>query len=108
MRLTGKCKEDFEKWFDRNGDYFNYPIIEVYQEEIDLGIAYYTFPLSMQYGVYVDFFESEDIRINIHSEIDYIQTYVNDNDLGNHFQFIKEARIEAIKTANEIYNKLIN
>ena len=96
MNLTGKCKEDFDKWFediyDNNND------VIMLKAEFDL------IPFEFQYGVYIDFFESEDIRINIHSEIDYIQAYVNDNDLGNHFQFIKEARTAAIKKANEIYN----
>ena len=98
MRLKEKCKDDFEKWLIGNPYDYDEPILS--QEMTD----FYNLPRSFQYGVFVDFFESEDIRINIHSEIDYIQAYVNYNDLGNHFQFIKEARTAAIKNANEIYN----
>ena len=110
MRLTGKCKEDFEKWYVDYKNWIEYTVNEegetdIYKIDIK---EFFEHKDSMQYGVFVDFFDSEDIRINIHSEIDYIQTYVNDNDLGNHFQFIKEARTEAIKKANEIYNKLMN
>ena len=92
MRLTGQCEIDFKRWRIAKKESY---LKDWFFEEL--------MP-SMQYGVLIDFFESEDIRINIHSEIDYIQAYVNDNDLGNHFQFIKEARTAAIKKANEIYN----
>ena len=100
MELTGQCKEDFCYWWVGNPKKIK-GVSEAYYN----GEKFESLPDSMQYGVLIDFFESEDIRINIHSEIDYIQAYVNDNDLGNHFQFIKEARTEAIKKANEIYNK---
>lgn len=99
--LTGKCKEAFEQYLWEKLYCDKDSIISWASSKY----AFSQFPFSMQWGVYVDFFESEDIRMNIESEIDYIQAYVNDNDLGNHFQYIKEARIMCIEKANEIYNE---
>ena len=51
MKLTGKCKEDFEKWLYKNlykdSDY-------TFEYILDL---FYSYIQSMQYGVYVDFFD---------------------------------------------------
>lgn len=104
MKLTGKCKEDFEKWY-------NNPLIE------HVGLRrlpqwFYTLTESMQYGVYVDFFDSVGIYIQIlfydfdvsnwqicieciEDEFDYTET---------HFTSRQEARIKAIEKANDIYN----
>jgi len=58
MELTGKCKEDFEKWILKLWcvdvslhDYF----IEEFDREWE----------SKKYGVYVDFFDSVGIEINV-------------------------------------------
>ena len=58
MKLTGKCKADFEKWYLKNNTHSRWVNFEICGD-------------SMQYGVYVDYFDSVDIRaeITVHPEI---------------------------------------
>ena len=95
MILTGKCKEDFDKWFEL--EYSHCAIYDYWINE-DLGI-------SIQYGVFVDFFDSVDI---------YVETYyaakntyeVIVNEIGYELcDTRQEAREQAILKANEIYNE---
>ena len=96
MELTGKCKEDFEKWFRRINIKNNW-----------LLNSFYKLLQSMQYGVYVDFFDSVGIDI-----VDNIDSCANDFRYLSKvdFKFIDahntrpEARTAAIEKANEIYN----
>ena len=99
MELTGKCKEEFEERYeslDIPHYYFN--------------VEFKDFPFSMQYGVYVDFFDSVNIEIEIHNRKDYLEGWrffirpcniIIEND---EFKTRQEAQTEAIKKANEIYN----
>jgi hypothetical protein len=101
MKLTGKCKEDFEKWLYGCGR----------------GIIRYSYKgfrelePSMQYGVYEDFFDSVNLFIEV------IVVDVNDFSfqifkkesakvlsVGSVFNIKSEARTAAIEKANEIYN----
>ena len=51
MKLTGKCKEDFEKWlFNRN------LLSSICIKYEILFFNFYDLTESMQYGVYTDFF----------------------------------------------------
>ena len=120
MELTGKCKQDFEKWFIEN-DKGN-PLKSWVSE--DLGLIYlqsswYHLPQSMQYGVYVDFFDSVGIRINVEP----FEVLVADKEGFRYWWTMyrgskilqsnlplghltrQEARIKAIEKANEIYNE---
>jgi hypothetical protein len=102
MKLTGKCKDDFEKWFRPN-----VPLV-------DINIFnHITTPFSMQYGVYVDFFES----VGIYTSIEPLYDMQGTNRLciysllleSNYYVQCKnrqEAREKAIEKANEIYNKI--
>ena len=109
MKLTGKCREDFEKWYVKNSDSLYY--IDVFKE----------LPESMQYGVYVDFFDSVGINIDVCHN--YILDGKNDNIivLGYYYELNAqpnihvsqdcedhktrpESRAQAIEKANEIYN----
>ena len=103
MKLNGKAKEDFEKWYliefeNRNLHYI---------EGLDIS------DLSIQYGVYVDWFDSVDILINVHPHNSedwdydlkdgvYLGLLNTEYDLSPTRQ---EARTKAIEKANEIYNK---
>lgn len=97
--LTGKCKEDFDDYW------LNYEIQNKTLDDIAINV-FNKLPLSMQYGVYVDFFDSVGLTIS--------ETYFT---LNNSFScFIgrekrgfnafsrQEARIKAIEKAVEIYN----
>ena len=111
--LTDKCKEDFKKWY-HNQDYNN------------LGQYWYWFyeyPISMQYGVYVDFFDSVGIYINDFADN---TMSVNDEPRFQHWGFGTEIELDcehiespeykdridsrkfAIIKANEIYNSIKN
>lgn len=89
MKLTGKCKEAFEKWNSEN----NYG---AYKFE--------DFNESMQYGVYVDFFDSVNVRTPETTK-GYDCFFINE--FGNMLQFKTrpEARKAAIQKANEIFNQ---
>lgn len=112
MELTGKAKEEFEKWLftkiNRNiftaKDYGSISIVDVWKQ----------IPNSMQWGVYVDFFDSEEIFISIDFRgygskgFVYDTTILNFFDGDNEISLMRlskhEAREAAIKKAVEIYN----
>jgi len=95
MMLTGKCKKDFFKWFQSKSQ-THYRLKEWFEDLDD----------SMQYGVYVDFFDSVGHRIGVSPVLENdFWVYVNDEEIKDvDFKTRPEARAEAIKKANEIYN----
>jgi len=104
MELTEKCKEDFEAWYLKT--------IEIKIGNIELlskTVKFYLLPPSMQYGVYVDFFDSVGIYIEA-SHLNTTGKYgVGISDKDGYLLTIKtetrhEARQKAIEKANEIYN----
>ena len=119
MKLTGKCKEDFNEWLEK-------PTNESEQEGRCSWIGeedssrfniwttnyFYQLPQSMQYGVYVDFFESVDVGIDTkfcgYLKYDYsIKDKISHVLLFTEYDWSttrQEARTKAIKKANEIYN----
>ena len=84
MELTGKCKEDFEKWWVNDWEIHNKSVGELTLT------AWYKLPDSMKYGVFIDYFDSVGLSITI-------------DPLGETTR--PEARTSAIEKANEIYNK---
>lgn len=109
MILTDKCKEAFDKWYVPYirkhpfvGDkYFDDTLIDQFYEWTD----------SMQFGVYVDFFDSVGIYIRTNkcyvSNNDWSYTIDSDTNCIKVVANIKtrtEARTKAIEKANEIYN----
>ena len=100
MRLTGQCKEDFFKWSE-----------ETDVSDTDLLWQWYKIPESMKFGLYVDFFdEKSNLRIvqNVTEKTFYWKVKIlGDSKIKGYSGFEKtrqEARDEAIKKANEIYN----
>ena len=114
--LTDKCKDDFEKWYDSN---------EANESARNTLLSEFNnLPFSMRYGVYVDFFDSVGIII----QMDYGEERFDDS--GEHFfesaindtnnknvgrrtgkywasgvlTHRREAQIKVIAQANEIYN----
>jgi hypothetical protein len=105
MELTGKCKENFNIWFTERheGDF----------EYLTVGANYHAVHLeclrpSMQYGVYVDFFDSVWIYMSINPiENDAYERMYQVYEDENHIiscETRPEARTAAIEKANEIYN----
>lgn len=97
MKLTKQCKEDFEKWlvgFGRGITRYPYKTFRELEPQ-------------MQYGVYVDFFDSVGLTIVIRTYVE--NTWRYDINQDQHRVMIKtrtEARKFAIEKANEIYNEL--
>jgi hypothetical protein len=101
MRLTGKCKVDFEKWILKGvtkRDGYDQFILK----------SFYRKNYSMQYGVYVDFFDSVGISIEI-IPFDCGASYywlINDKEMNSGDTDTRpEARTEAINEANQICNE---
>ena len=106
MELTGKCKEEFEKWFTKDiEDFENY--------DQHLLNKFYKQIYSMQYGVYVDYFDSVCFFIQIETRIFdkehpcYIYSKTVYNRVGC-FNTRPEARTAAIEKANELRNEVLN
>lgn len=94
MELTGKCKEDFEKWKRRDVFYKN------------IGI----YSLSMRWGVLQDFFHNSGIDIITRWKDTRFISYAAPHEKNDEFyratehETRAEARTAAIRKANEIYN----
>lgn len=105
--LTGKCKEDFNKWVDS--------IDRVIVNNVGDSSMCMTFPynfeqlsLPMQMGVYIDFFESNGYRaIYIYHHVKKCVVHTRSSKLVLYFNVeddINSRRKEVLKSANEIYN----
>lgn len=111
MILTGKCKEDFKKWLNDK----RYFIISI---EDDFQSIWFNCSDSMKYGVYVDFFDSVGIYIEL-------QVHTEPTMSGHFYKNIRpvvlfkgrlhntgassnriSSRLRAIDKANLIYNDL--
>lgn len=105
MNLTGKCKEDFEKW---------------YLEDYTFGISHISFidfdaiPMkSMQYGVLVDYFDSVGLNILLTVEWDYgyiiaENRYEEIEEVKKWYDTRPEARTAAIEKANDLRNEQLS
>tara|TARA_R110000824_G_scaffold187984_3_gene369284 strand:+ start:1083 stop:1421 length:339 start_codon:yes stop_codon:yes gene_type:complete len=111
MKLTGKCKEEFEKWFTKDiEDFENY--------DQHLLNEFYKQIYSMQYGVLVDYFDSVKIHLEIQNrvvgwnnkDIEYRPCYTTQEgvDFGIHFKTRPEARTAATEKADELRNEVLN
>ena len=111
MKLTGKCKEDFEKWYLEE-------YLKVKDDDTNIvfmpkswAFIFYKKKPSEQYGVYVDFFDSVGIYTSIEPLYDMqgtnrvcIYSLYLENNYYLQCKNRKEAREQAILKANEIYN----
>lgn len=107
--LTGKCKQDFEKWY--NSLFFKLGK----KRMIHWDVFYNDLSPSMQHGVYVDFFDSiENPAVEIFTTASYLrhENYFSvvgwkeaphEREITN-FKTRPEARIESIKQADIMYN----
>lgn len=75
MILTGECKEEFEKWFNRIGskEYDFFVSIKSKESSLEPIDWFNKMPLSMRYGVYVDFFSQDEIKPNNMSRFNIIE-----------------------------------
>ena len=111
MELTGKCKIEFEKWFNEQvkDSVYDVKVLSLFGGLYD----------SMKHGVFVDFFDSVGVNISVECVFDrmlgytrgyQIQVYQEGNQPitvfkdGDCFDNRKETQTKAIEKANEIYN----
>lgn len=100
MELTGKAREKFYKWF--------------YNKHFIFPETFITYPIEMQIGVYLDYFDYLGISNEI--GVDYTMRGYTDErkycfklngaNWSDLYLSRNEARKEAIKKSNELYNKL--
>lgn len=119
MKLTGKCKEDFEKWcIDKYNDR---PMNEMWLADYDTPELVYNqrlfkhYPKSMQYGVYVDWFDSVGVNVigdrsrSILNNNSYFSNvwdvYDGESSPLDFHNTLAEALTAAIEKANEIYDE---
>lgn len=110
MKLEGKFKEDFEKWFesqifidqeidDESGN--NLSVLNV--------PAFYSLTDAMQWGVFQDFENSildpSDLRILPKVSPGYNCFFIEMRGVMKKYETRAEARTEAIETFQEIYNQ---
>ena len=105
MKLTDKTLEAFEKWLIH--DFYGYISLESINAYKDLELERFnTLPDSMKIGVYVDFFDSVGIVVDVMYSIhdDQYSAYINDDD-SDDFKTRPEARTAAITKADQLYNE---
>lgn len=91
--LTGKCKEEFEKWYVPNR--YVYTLVQ-----------FYNLPKSMQWGVYQDYFDSVGINVGVNNDIRHFDWWVDSSkNYSGKDKTRQEARYKAIEKANEIRNE---
>lgn len=101
MNLTKRAKEDFKKWYYniKEQDSFVPKTVE----------SFCLYDNSMQWGVFVDFFDSEGLNILETCEFDYGYEILDKRcdiveSVCKCYETRGEARKEAIEKANIIYN----
>lgn len=112
MELNNQCLHAFWAWYLLPENKKNYKTGSLFGKDNAIKVRFLAMSFTERYGVYVDFFDSVGIYPQISfydfdsnnwqifiecnkSEFDYSET---------HFVSRQEARKEAIKKANEIYN----
>lgn len=114
MKLTDKAKVDFEKYWitifigEKTNKLFKFFNIT----EIPVAIIFWNLlPYSMQYGVYIDFFDSVGLQLSIHCWDNNKYSFTTLKE-GRYMRQYKlevssrhKARTKAIEKANEIYNE---
>lgn len=111
--LIGQAKKDFEKWFLIESENERSLLTKESKKLIEgqLLNAFYFMSLSAKYGVYVDWFDSVNYKVYVmYNEVAHkwdwhIDFKPSRDDCNGYPQYtLNEARTEAIKKANEIYN----
>lgn len=108
--LTGKCIEAFEKWLDKQNFSISHDVGDRQMNVVPLGDMFSQLPLSMQFGVYVDFFDSVGLNILLTVEFDYGYIITEDKyqeieEVKKFYETRQEAREQSILKANSIYNE---
>ena len=125
MELTGKCKEEFEKYLLKDLSF----VLEEEFIRMDRYNLFKHLTKSMQYGVFVDYFDSVGVQIGIEffdnsraTGFDYQILTEDDRDYddencmdsakvyssNDYIGSRPEARTAAVEKANELHNEVLN
>lgn len=119
MKLTGKCKKDFEYYYFEKDSREEYPIsVEISGDLIEGVQAFNFLPSSMKWGVLVDFFIEKGIYLEVpfywgakfwaYEISKKVENIENNTQLiyrEEGFNNVQEARAKAVEEANEMYNQ---
>ena len=116
MKLTGKCKAEFEKWFfnQRFDKYKGFTIWKLEPNHYPQSPDFKELPDSMKFGVFVDYANDIGIQIGlmpIHlntGKIDRWDFDVNDCRYKHYSDTLPEARDKAIEALDEIRNEQLD
>ena len=107
--LTGVCEKHFEKWC-KEQDYFQKQFLEIHLIVSGLLVLFRWLPFGMKFSSYIDFFDTKELYIEIFKdqmttgEV-FFSAMVNYEEIDFNYPTRNEARIEAIKQANILYNE---
>ena len=112
--LTGKCKEDFEKWIITDFVRDNLDPNDTLSNPSFDSKLFYSMPFSMQWGVYLSWLDSLDYYMILTKEphgfwswvILHNEFVVEWSEQTDDIKTRQEAQQAAIQKANEIYNTL--
>ena len=97
--VTGKNKEQFEKWFKKSSMYEEY----IFLTQID--VSFNDLPFEMQIGVYLAYYDHKEILINAMS---YERSRYWIGNVNHNITSKKHTRNEAYKAAFKKADELIN
>jgi len=104
--LTGKCKEAFEKWYIESENAPEWPRAVV---------TFYQCGFSMQWGAYLEFFDTTNIRIIDSFRLGFFVSQLQIREDGINwsqgpvyqFDIRREAQTKAIEKANYVANEIL-
>lgn len=105
MILTDRAKELFEDYFieEYNNNQDSYLNLGYGKSIVE---GFYCIPFSMQFGAYLDWLDTQDIKIEILTTDRETYTYkFNGFRTAQNFSTREEARRKALNHANEFYNE---
>ena len=108
MEVTGQTKIEFEKWFEENLYAINIGSANLYP--LVIADVWKTLPDSFRYGVFVDFFDSVGIDLDVcrYKGRKKFSTCVDLADSNTWTETRPEGRIIAVTEADEIRNKQLD
>ena len=104
--LTGKSGESFRRYFAENFEYEN-PSYMPLKQGVSVMEGFCKMPFCMQYGVYIDWLDSEGLEVII--TLNYRMNFTfsingKQNSLSEGFRIRSAARKAALENANAFFN----
>lgn len=104
--LTDRAKELFEDYFieEYNNNQDSYLNLGY---DMSIVEGFYSIPFSMQFGAYLDWLDTQDIKVEILTTDRATYTYkFNGFQTAENFPTREEARRKVLKKANQFFNEI--